>query len=79
MNEKKYDMEYATCFYDEVIYLRKRGIRYTWVYKNESGISTWKFRKNRELWLALADMYKDKKYEVLDRGDRYESQFKRDY
>lgn len=64
MGNKKWDKEYATNFYDEVIELRKRGIRYTWVYTNDDGISTWKFKKTRSLWLALADMYKDKKYEV---------------
>lgn len=64
MNNKKWDKEYATSFYDEVMYLRINGIRYTWVEKNESGISVWKYKKTRELWLALADMYKDKKYEV---------------
>lgn len=64
MENKKFDKEYATSFYDEVLFLRKMGIRYTWVYKNEDGISVWKFKKNRALWLALADMYQDKKYEV---------------
>lgn len=64
MNSKKWDKEYATSFLDEVIELRKKGIRYTWVYKNADGISVWKYTKNRDLWLALADMYKNKKYEV---------------
>lgn len=64
MGNKLWDKEYATSFYDEVIYLRKRGIRYTWVDKNENGISVWKYKKTRELWLALADMYKDRRYEI---------------
>lgn len=65
MSENKiWDKEYATSFYNEVVELRKRGIRYTWVYKNENGISVWKYKKNRELWLALAEMYKNKRYEV---------------
>lgn len=65
MSENKiWDKEYATSFYNEVVELRKRGIRYTWVYKNENGISVWKYKKDRELWLALAEMYKNKRYEV---------------
>lgn len=64
MNTKiKWDKEYATSYYDEVIELKKRGIRYTWVYKNSEGLSVWKFRKDRTLWLALADIYRNKKYE----------------
>ena len=47
--------------------LRKHGIRYAWVYTNDAGISVWKYKKNRILWLALADMYKDKKYECLEK------------
>lgn len=65
--DKKWDMEYQTSFYDEVLYLRKHGIRYTWVYTNNIGISVWKYKKNRSLWLALADMYKDKKYECSEK------------
>ena len=65
METKGYDMEYSTSFYDEVIFLRRNGIRYVWVYRNDEGISVWKYRKNRELWLALADMYKNKKYEII--------------
>ena len=64
MENRKFDKEYATSFYDEVLYLRKHGIRYEWVFKNENNISVWKIKKTRALWLALADMYKDKKYEV---------------
>ena len=63
-NGKIFDKEYATSFYDEVLYLRKRGIRYEWVFKNDNNVSVWKFKKTRALWSALADMYKDKKYEV---------------
>lgn len=47
--------------------LRKHGIRYAWVYTNDAGISVWKYKKNRILWLALADMYKDKKYECSEK------------
>lgn len=64
MENKKYDKEYATSFYDEVLYLRKHGIRYEWVYTNEYGVSVWKYKKTYSLWKALAKMYEDKKYEV---------------
>lgn len=64
MGNKLWDKEYATSFYDEVMFLRKRNIRYTWVDKNDNGISVWKYKKTRELWLALADMYKNRRYEI---------------
>ena len=64
MGNKLWDKEYATSFYDEVLYLKKCGIRYTWVYRNEDGISVWKDKKTHNLWRALADMYKDQRYEI---------------
>lgn len=64
MENKKFDKEYATSFYDEVLYLRKCGIRYEWVYRNDSGVSVWKYRKTYKLWKALAEMYKNSKYEL---------------
>ena len=64
MGNKLWDKEYATSFYDEVMFLRKRNIPYTWVDKNANGISVWKYKKTRELWLALADMYKNRRYEI---------------
>ena len=70
MKNKIFDKEYATSFYDEVLFLRKHGIRYEWVYKNEYGVSVWKYKKTCALWLTLAEMYKDKKYETG--GTRYE-------
>ncbi|MBQ0036429.1 MAG: hypothetical protein KBT35_05885 [Firmicutes bacterium] len=61
-NNSKWDKEYSCSFLDEFVFLKKNGIRYTWVYTDENGHSVWKYRKTRELWLALAEMYKDKKY-----------------
>lgn len=52
-----WDKEYQTSFLDEVLFLKSKGIRYTWVYKNEDNISVWKYKKTRELWLTLAEMY----------------------
>lgn len=64
--EKKniWDKEYQTSFLDEVLFLKSKGIRYTWVYKNEDGLSVWKFRKEKRLWSSLAEMYSNTKYEV---------------
>ena len=59
-----WDKEYQTSFLDEVLFLKSKGIRYTWVYKNEDGLSVWKFRKEKRLWSALAEMYSNTKYEV---------------
>lgn len=63
-NKNIWDKEYQTSFLDEVLFLKSKGIRYTWVYKNEDGLSVWKFRKEKRLWSALAEMYSNTKYEV---------------
>lgn len=64
--EKKniWDKEYQTSFLDEVLFLKSKGIRYTWVYKNENNISVWKYKKEKRLWSALAEMYSNTKYSV---------------
>lgn len=49
---------------DEVAFLKSKGIRYTWVYTNDDGISVWKFRKEKRLWSALSEMYSNPKYEI---------------
>lgn len=59
-----WDKEYQTSFLDEVLFLKSKGIRYAWVYKNEDGLSVWKYKKIKELWLALAEMYSNPKYSV---------------
>ena len=46
-NKSKWDKEYATSFFDEVVFLKSKGIRYTWVYTNDEGISVWKFKKEK--------------------------------
>ncbi len=60
----KWDKEYNCSFLDEYLFLKKKGIRYEWVCTNENGVSVWKYKKTRELWLALAEMYSNTKYEV---------------
>ena len=64
--EKKniWDKEYQTSFLDEVLFLKSKGVRYTWVYKNENNISVWKYRKEKRLWSALAEMYSNTKYSI---------------
>lgn len=54
--------EYSTSFLDEVQYLKRMGIRYTWVTKNEDNLSVWKFKKEKRLWDALSKMYSEIKY-----------------
>lgn len=60
--KSKWDKEFSTSFLDEVIFLKSKGIRYTWVYTNEDGISVWKFKKEKQLWDALSEMYSSEKY-----------------
>lgn len=57
----KFDKEYSTSFIEEMQFLRKKGIRYTWVYINEDGITVWKYTKEKRLWDALSEMYSNKK------------------
>ena len=59
----KFDKEYSTSYVEEMQFLRDKGIRYTWVYKNEDEISVWKFKKEKRLWDALSEMYSNKKYD----------------
>ncbi len=62
--KSKWDKEYQTSFIDEVVYLKSKGIRYTWIYANDEGLSVWKNKNEKRLWLALAEMYSNTKYVV---------------
>ena len=53
----KFDKEYSTQYKEEMLFLRNKGIKYTWVYINEDGISVWKYKKEKRLWDALSEMY----------------------
>lgn len=64
MSKTKWDKEYSTSFINEVTFLKSKGIRYTWVFTNDDGVSVWKYRKEKRLWDALSEMYSDAKYEV---------------
>lgn len=65
MNNKKFDAEYKTTHPSEYLWLKQHGIRYTFV-KVENGITVWKYRKNKELGLALAGFWdmKDRNYSI---------------
>ena len=56
----KFDKEYSTQYKEEMLFLRDKGIKYTWVYINEDGISVWKYKKEKKLWDALSEMYSNK-------------------
>ena len=58
----KFDKEYSTQYKEEMLFLRDKGIKYTWVYINEDGISVWKYKKEKKLWDALSEMYSENKY-----------------
>ena len=58
----KFDKEYSTQYKEEMLFLRDKGIKYTWVYINEDGISVWKYKKEKKLWAALSEMYSENKY-----------------
>ena len=55
----KFDKEYSTQYKEEMLFLRDKVIKYTWVYINEDGISVWKYKKEKKLWDALSEMYSE--------------------
>lgn len=52
----KIDREYSTNWSEECKYLLEHEIRYVFV-KNIDGVTTWKYKKNEELFLTLAEFY----------------------
>jgi hypothetical protein len=52
----KFDKEYSTQWNEERDYLDSIGIRYSFV-KEINGISTYKYKKNSELFKALSSFY----------------------
>lgn len=56
INLKKYDKEYSTQYYPEVIYLKENGINYTFV-KVVNEVSTYKYEKTPELFKLLEIFY----------------------
>lgn len=53
-----FDKEYSTQWKEEMFYLSEHGIKYSFV-KTVDGIVTWKYKRNYELFQALADFYKE--------------------
>ena len=56
-NRIPFDREYATTYKSEVHWLTKHGIKYTFV-KKVNTLTTYKYKKNSELYYALGEFYK---------------------
>lgn len=54
---KKFDKEYSTQWMKEVEWLRKKGIKYTFVKTDKNNITTYKYEKTSELFKELAIFY----------------------
>ena len=52
----KFDKEYSTQWVEEMKWLKEQGIYYTFV-KYIDGITTYKYTKNKQLFLALSRFY----------------------
>lgn len=55
-SKTKFDKEYSTQWNKERDYLKEHGIKYSFV-KEINGISTYKYKKNSELFKALSSFY----------------------
>ena len=55
-SKTKFDKEYSTQWNKERDYLKEHGIEYSFV-KEINGISTYKYKKNSELFKALSSFY----------------------
>lgn len=56
INKKKFEKEYVTQWKVERDWLFKKGIKYDFV-KEIDGISTFKYKRNSELFKALYELY----------------------
>lgn len=54
---KKFDKEYSTQWIEEVKWLKKHGIRYTFVKTDENNVTTYKYNKTMELFKLLMEFY----------------------
>lgn len=59
IDKKLFDSEYSTQWRDEVDFLKKNGINYNFVKRN-NGISTYKYEKTSELFSNLTYFYAQK-------------------
>lgn len=55
-DNKKFDKEYSTQYTPEMIFLKEKGIKYSFV-KEINGVTTYKYTKTPELFLALVSFY----------------------
>ncbi len=55
-DNKKFDKEYSTQYTPEMKYLQNKGINYSFV-KEINGVTTYKYTKTPELFLALVSFY----------------------
>lgn len=55
-SKTKFDKEYQTQWNEERDYLKENGINYVFV-KEINGISTYKYKKNSELFKTLSSFY----------------------
>ena len=53
---KKFDKEYSTQYIKEMKYIQSKGINYSFV-KNIQEVTTYKYKKTPELFLALVSFY----------------------
>lgn len=56
---KKYDKEYSTSYHAEYLFLKEHGVKYSWVYQNEDGVTVWKYKKSAKLFEVLTKFYKN--------------------
>lgn len=57
--ELKFDaVEYATQYLNEVKFLESKEIKPCFIKRNETGVKTYKYKKDYELFVALSEFYK---------------------
>lgn len=54
----KFDKEYATQYLKETAFLRNKGIKQAFV-KEVNGLTTFKYKKTKELFDALSEFYSE--------------------
>lgn len=54
---RKIDKQYRTENMKEVDFLTAKGIKYTFVYRDEANVRIYKYWKNKELFKLLYDFY----------------------
>ena len=52
----RFDKEYAKQYLTEAVFLKRKGIRYEFV-KTVNGLTTYKYKKTKELFDALSEFY----------------------